>query len=92
MVGPCGLEPQTSTVSKRRDYVLRITCKALKIGLGRVNMAKTESLQVKLQVKTIVADVCSYSGYALFVTVIVSPRFIHPARVQRGVPADLDKE
>jgi hypothetical protein len=22
MVGPCGLEPQTSTVSKRRDYVL----------------------------------------------------------------------
>jgi hypothetical protein len=28
MVGPCGLEPQTSTVSKRRDYVLPITYNA----------------------------------------------------------------
>jgi hypothetical protein len=32
MVGPCGLEPQTSTVSKRRHYVLAMTLKALKRG------------------------------------------------------------
>jgi hypothetical protein len=29
MVGPWGLEPQTSTVSKRRDYVLPTTSRAL---------------------------------------------------------------
>jgi hypothetical protein len=49
MVGPCGLEPQTSTVSKRRHYVLTITYKALRTALVRANMAKTKDLQVKLQ-------------------------------------------
>src|ERR1019366_3286007 len=52
MVGPCGLEPQTSTVSKRRDYVPPITYSPLKAALVRVNTAKMEFLQVKLQVRT----------------------------------------
>ena len=51
MVGPCGLEPQTSTVSKRRDYVLPITYKALETALVRASTAKPNFLQVKLQVK-----------------------------------------
>jgi hypothetical protein len=51
MVGPCGLEPQTSTVSKRRDYVLPITYNAEETALVRASTAKTESLQVKLQVR-----------------------------------------
>ena len=57
MVGPCGLEPQTSAVSKRCDYVLPITLKAVKVILRRVNTAKTESSQVKLQVK-------KFAGYS----------------------------
>jgi hypothetical protein len=51
MVGPCGLEPQTSTVSKRRHYVLTITYKALRTALVHANTAKTDFLQVKLQVR-----------------------------------------
>jgi hypothetical protein len=51
MAGPCGLEPQTSTVSKRRDYVLTTTYNALGAAQVRVSTPKTESLQVKLQVK-----------------------------------------
>jgi len=51
VVGPCGLEPQTSTVSKRRDYVLRITYKPLRTALARAITDKTEYIQVKLQVK-----------------------------------------
>jgi hypothetical protein len=51
MVGPRGLEPQTSTVSKRRDYVLPTTYNAEETALVRASTAKTESLQVKLQVK-----------------------------------------
>ena len=51
MVGPCGLEPQTSTVSKRRDYVLPTTYNALRTALARTSTAKTDSLQLKLQVK-----------------------------------------
>ena len=56
MVGPCGLEPQTSTVSKRRDYVLTTTYNALRTALVPASTAKTESLQVKLQVKNIRSD------------------------------------
>jgi hypothetical protein len=51
MVGPCGLEPQTSTVSKRRDYVLPITYNALGTALVRAGTAKMEYLQVKIQVR-----------------------------------------
>ena len=47
MVGPCGLEPQTSTVSKRRDYVLSNTYKALGTALVRASTAKPELLQVR---------------------------------------------
>ena len=56
MVGPCGLEPQTSTVSKRRDYVLTITYKTLRTPLVRASTAETGSLQVKLQVKNSCKD------------------------------------
>ena len=51
MVGPWGLEPQTSTVSKLRHYVLPTTYRALDTALVRANTAKTEFLQVKLQVR-----------------------------------------
>jgi hypothetical protein len=47
MVGPCGLEPQTSTVSKLRDYVFTITYKAQRAVLVRASTAKTGFLQVK---------------------------------------------
>ena len=46
MVGPWGLEPQTSTVSKRRDQALPTTWKALGTALVRGNTAKPDSLQV----------------------------------------------
>ena len=51
MVGPWGLEPQTSTVSKRRDQVLPTTWEALGNALARRNTCKPEILQVKLQVR-----------------------------------------
>ena len=53
MVGPCGLEPQTSTVSKPRDYVFSNTYKALGTALVRASTAKTEVLQVKSQVRNL---------------------------------------
>ena len=56
MVGPRGLEPQTSTVSKRRHYVLTITYKALRTALVRANTAKNKDLQVKLQVRNSCLD------------------------------------
>ena len=51
MVGSWGLEPQTSTVSKRRHYVLPITRETLGSALVRRNTCKPEILLVKLQVK-----------------------------------------
>ena len=56
MVGPCGLEPQTSTVSKLRHYVLPITYNTLGTALERASTAKTKDLQVKLQVRNFRAD------------------------------------
>src|SRR5712692_5506785 len=63
MVGPCGLEPQTSTVSKRRDYVLRITYKGLGTPVARGRTAKTRVLQVKLQVKKSISPHLTLSAY-----------------------------
>jgi hypothetical protein len=48
---PWGLEPQTSTVSKGRYYVVPTTWKAFRTPLVRGNAAKPDLLQVKLQVK-----------------------------------------
>ena len=45
------LEPQTSTVSKGRYYVVPTTWKAFRTPLVRGNAAKPDLLQVKLQVK-----------------------------------------
>ena len=63
MVGPCGLEPQTSTVSKRRHYVLTITYKAPRTALVRANTAKTKDLQVKLQVRNSRSDAARVHQY-----------------------------
>jgi hypothetical protein len=65
MVGPFGLEPQTSTVSKRRDYVLTTTYNALGAAQVRVSTAKTELLQVKLQVKKFDAIVDNAGCFAV---------------------------
>src|SRR6266851_1990624 len=53
MVGSWGLEPQTSTASKRRDQVLPTTWEALgeRLSLVRRNTCKPEILQVKLQMR-----------------------------------------
>jgi len=54
MVGPWGLEPQTSTVSKRLYYARPTTSRPVRSGLVRVSTPKPELLQVKLQVKKFV--------------------------------------
>ena len=77
MVGPCGLEPQSSTVSKRRDYVLPITYKVLKAALVRVNTAKTEFLQVKLQVRN--------SCRMPWVYIMIVAEHLRPAAIKAGV-------
>jgi hypothetical protein len=51
MVGSWELEPQTSTVSKRRHYVLPTTSRAWMAAQVRVRTPKPKLLQVKLQVK-----------------------------------------
>ena len=85
MVGPCGLEPQTSTVSKGREQTRLVTLKVSEAGEVPVSTAKTKFLQVKLQVKVAPARHRRSAATRLFsMSVHVVQRFANVRPLESG--------
>ena len=64
MVGPCGLEPQTSAVSKGPRKVTPLNFHNVLDCRSADSAEKTELVQVKLQVKKFCADPTALAQYA----------------------------